>query len=142
MKKHSTDLFVHAPAEPGQSLSPYSLNVSVYEPFYLAVIFRTQRDRLFAAQERAGDELADRHIIDGDLLLFDRLVTEPTDGAIVHLLDREPPVRVARVTPTGVEYHLPGHAPLTGAERVYGTLAGVVRHYGDDGAAAEDAGGQ
>ena len=130
--KHPRDLFTRGPAEPGRSLSPYSLSVSLHEPYYLAVTFRTQRDRLFAAQERAGDELADRHIIDGDLLLFDRLVTEPTDGAIVHLLDREPPVRVARVTPTGVEYHLPGHAPLTGAERVYGTLAGVVRHYGGD----------
>ncbi len=137
MAKHPTDIFTNAPAEPGQSLSPYSLTVSLYPPFYLAVIFRTQRERLFAAHERADDTLADRHIVDGDLLIFDRLKTAPTDGAIVHLLDREPPVRVARVTPAGVEYHLPGHAPLTGAERVSGTLAAVVRHYGTDGADEE-----
>ena len=141
MPKRSTDIFVKAPAEPGRSLSPYSLSVSLHEPFYLSVTFRTQAQRLFAAAERADDTLAAHHIVAGDLLLFDRLKTEPTDGAIVHLLDREPPVRVARVTPTGIEYHLPGHAPLTGSETVYVSLAGVVRHYGgeDAGAAAGDA---
>ena len=138
MPKRSTDIFVKAPAEPGRSLSPYSLSVSLHEPFYLAVTFRTQEQRLFAATERADETLAAHHIVAGDLLIFDRLKTEPTDGAIVHLLDREPPVRVARVTPTGISYHLPGYPVLTGSETVYGTLAGVVRHYGGEEADAAE----
>jgi len=138
MAKKPRDLFTRGPAAPGQSLSPYTLSVSLHEPYYLSVTFRTQEQRLFAAAERADDTLAAHDIVAGDVLIFDRRKTEPTDGAIVHLRDREPPVRVARVTQAGVEYHLPGHPPLTGSETVYGTLAGVVRHYGGEEADAAE----
>jgi len=62
--------------------------------------------------------------------LFDRKKTEPRDGAIVLVRDGNRYVaRVARRAEGGLVFCAEGHPTLTGARRVYGTLAGLVRAY-------------
>jgi len=124
--------------EPGRSLTPYRISTKFVRPYYLSVLFRTQDECLFAMHEEADDSLRDHHICAGDILIFDRKKTEAPDGAIVLVRDGNTYVaRVARRTEGGLVFHAAGHPALTGARRVYGTLAGLVRAYEADDTSAD-----
>ena len=116
--------------EPGRVLTPYRITARFIKPYYLSVLFRTQDECLFAMHDAADDSLAACHISAGDILVFDRTKTAPRDGAIVLVRDGKRGVaRVARHTAGGLVFCAEGHPTLTGARRVYGTLAGLVRAY-------------
>jgi len=119
--------------EPGRSLTPYRITTKLLKPYYLAVLFRTQDECLLAMHDAADDSLRDHHICAGDILVFDRTKTEARDGAIVLVRDGNTYVaRVACRTGGGLVFCAAGHPTLTGARRVYGTLAGLVRAYEAD----------
>ena len=116
--------------EPGRSLTPYRISTKLFKPYYLSVLFRTQDECLFAMHDAADDSLAACHICAGDILIFDHTKTEARDGAIVLVRDGNTYVaRVARRAEGGLVFCAEGHPTLTGARRVYGTLAGLVRAY-------------
>jgi len=121
--------------EPGRSLTPYRISTKLVKPYYLSVLFRTQDECLFAMHDAADNSLAAYHICAGDILIFDHTRTEARDGAIVLVRDGNTYVaRVARRTEGGLVFCAAGHPTLTGARRVYGTLAGLVRSYEADAA--------
>lgn len=114
------------------SLTLDNIRVSLVAPYYAAVAFFSTTQRLNSLSDHQDDGLIGRHILPGDLLLFDMGRTTPEDGAVMWVEDTHPAyvARVCRVLPDGrVEFHAaaPGFPVLAGERRIVGTLAAVVR---------------
>ena len=123
-------------AEHGPTLTMESLQTRLLPPYQVALVLRypgedsSQGERLMAGPDLADDSLVGRAILPGDLLIFDRLRTDPRDGAIVLLQHgKESVTRIYRATPSGPEFHAAGgdHPPIVGEQRICGTLIAVVR---------------
>jgi len=127
----ATGVFGDAPAP---SLTVAHVITRMVEPTALMVMLACPDSRLFTVGTLAGPGLAARHILPGDLLLFDRGRTRPKDGEIVMIRHGDDwPARIYRETPTGVEFHAadPGVPPVVGEQRIHGTLVGLLRLDGE-----------
>jgi hypothetical protein len=123
-------------AEHGPTLTMESLQTRLLPPYQVALVLRypgedtSGGERLMAGPAMADDSLVGRAILPGDLLIFDRLRTDPRDGAIVLIRHDDASItRIYRATPTGPEFHAAGgdYPPTVGAQRILGTLVAVVR---------------
>jgi hypothetical protein len=119
-------------ALPLESLTFDTIDTRIMAPYCVAIRFFSQGHYLHAGRQDHGDSLAGRNILAGDLLIFDRDRTTPTDDAIMLVEDRHPAyvARVCRLLAPGfAEFHAaaPGYPILNGARRIVGTLAAVVR---------------
>ncbi len=116
---------------PLESLTLDSCDTRMIAPYCVAVRFFATTDRLLAGRGEQGDSLTGRSILPGDLLIYDESRTTPEDGVIMLIRHgKEVAARVCVVLADGtVEFHAAaeGYPIFTGACRVYGTLAAVVR---------------
>jgi len=116
---------------PLESLTFDSCMTRLIAPYCVTVSFFSITDRLLVGRGEQDDSLTGRSIIAHDLLIFDEQKTAPLDGAIVLVQDgREFVARVCHILADGaVEFHAAaeGYPILTGARKIYGTLAVVVR---------------
>jgi len=115
---------------PLESLTIDSCVASLAAPYCLSILFFTTTVR-FIERQQADDSLAGRAIRAEDVLIFDHTRTAPLDGAVQLLADGDGyRARICVVLADGtVEFHAAaaGFPILTGARRIYGTLAAGVR---------------
>jgi len=116
---------------PLESLTLDSCMTRMIAPYCVTLAFFSTTRELLVGRGDPGDSLAGRSILPADALLFDHSRTTPQDDAIMLVEDgREFVARVCRVLADGtVEFRAAaeGYPILTGARRIYGTLAAVVR---------------
>jgi hypothetical protein len=116
---------------PLASLTFERVSIRIDPPYYLAVVLKSSGHYLNTHSRLTDDSLGGRHILPGDLLIFDYDRTTPEDGVIMLVQDgAEYVARVCRVLADGrVEFHpaAPGYPILNGERRISGTLAAVVR---------------
>lgn len=116
---------------PLASLTLDTVDVRIGPPYCVGVRFFSTAHELLVGRRDHGDCLVGRHILGDDVLIYDAGRTTPEDGAIMLVEDGQTwRPRVCRVLAAGVvEFHaaVAGYPILTGARRISGTLAAVIR---------------
>ncbi len=116
---------------PLESLSIDSSMVRLMAPYCVTISFFSTTQHLNDNRGETDGGLIGRNILPQDILIFDQTRTTPLDGAIMQVQDgRGWIARVCHILADGaVEFHAAaeGFPILTGARKIYGTLAAVVR---------------